>query len=123
MLSPMKNTLLRILVRALLFSLIAGFVVLVIGLMLGWKTSTQFSDAFFLAGIIMVAIAFVNAMGRLNQPDIPYSQSALHLDRDERFKLWTADTLHGYNVLAFLGISGLLLFGMAGLALLVGRLF
>jgi hypothetical protein len=42
---------------------------------------------------------------------------------DERFKLWVADTLHGYNSLAFLGTSGLLLFGMAGLAILVGRLF
>jgi hypothetical protein len=121
--SAMKNTILRILIGAIRVSLISGFVVSVIGLMLRWKTSTQFSDGFFLAGIIMVAIAFVNAMGRVNQPNITYSQSALSSDRDERFKLWTADTFHGYNILAFLGISGLLLFGLAGLALLVGRLF
>ena len=119
----MKNTILIILIRAILVSLIIGIVVAAIGLILRWKTSAQFSDAFFLVGILLVAIAFVNAMGRLNQPNIPYSQSALPSDRDERFKLWTADTLHGYNILAFLGISSLLLFGMAGLALLVGRLF
>jgi hypothetical protein len=119
----MKNTILRILISAILFSLISGIVVSITGLMLGWKTSTQFSDGFFWAGVIIIAIGFVNVMGGLNQPIVPYSQSALHLDMDERFKLWAADTLHGYNILAFLGTSGLLLFGMAGLAILVGRLF
>ena len=121
--NDMKNTILPILVRALLLSLFGGFVVLVIGLLLRWKTSAQFSNGFFLAGIIVIAIAFVNAMGRLSQPVNPYSQSDFRSDTNEGFKLWTADTLHGYNILAFLGTSGLLLFGMAGLALLVGRLF
>ncbi len=119
----MKNSILIILIRAILVSLIIGIIVSAIGLILRWKTSAQFSDAFFLTGILLIAIAFVNALGRLNQPYIPYSQTALPADKDERFRLWTADTLHGYNILAFLGISGLLLFGMAGLALLVGRLF
>jgi hypothetical protein len=119
----MKNTILRIVISAILFSLISGIIVAIIGLMLGWKTSTQFSDGFFWAGAIVIAIAFVNVLGGLNQPILPYSQSTLHLDMDERFKLWVADTLHGYHILAFLGTSGLLLFGMAGLAILVGRLF
>ena len=119
----MKNPILRILISAILFSLISGIVVSIIGLMLGWKTSTQFSDGFFWAGVIIIAIGFVNVLGGLNQPIMPYSQPTLNLDTDERFKLWVADTLHGYNILAFLGTSGLLLFGMAGLAILVGRLF
>ena len=123
MVSSMKNPILRILISAILFSLISGIVVSITGLMLGWKTSTQFSDGFFWAGVIIIAIGFVNVLGGLNQPIMPYSQSTLNLDMDERFKLWVADTLHGYNILAFLGTSGLLLFGMAGLAILVGRLF
>ena len=52
-----------------------------------------------------------------------YSQSALRLDMPERYKRWAADTAHGHKILAFLGISGLLLLGLAGLAILVGRLF
>ena len=43
----MKDPILRILISAILFSLISGIVVSIIGLMLGWETSTQFSDDFF----------------------------------------------------------------------------
>ena len=122
----MKNRILRILVSAILFSLISGIVVSIIGLMLGWKTSTQFSDGFFWAGAIVISIGFVNVMGMFSQRTVSglqYSQSAVHLDAAERYKIWEADILHGYNLLAFLGTSGLLLLGLAGLAILVGRLF
>ncbi len=122
----MKNPILRILISAILFSLISGIVVSIIGLMLGWKTSTQFSDGFFWAGAIVLSIGFVNLLGMFSQRTVSglqYSQSAVHLDMAERYKIWEADILHGYNLLAFLGTSGLLLFGLAGLAILVGRLF
>ena len=122
----MKNRILRILVSAILFSLISGIFVSIIGLMLGWKTSTQFSDGFFWAGAIVISIGFVNVMGMFSQRTVSglqYSQSAVHLDAAERYKIWEADILHGYNLLAFLGTSGLLLLGLAGLAILVGRLF
>ena len=113
----MKNTSLRILISAILFSLMSGIVVSIIGLMLGWKTSTQFSDGFFLAGVIMIAIGLISYQG--------YSQRSIdgppvHLDPAERSNLWAADTFHGKNLMAFFGISGLLLFG---LSFLVGRLF
>ena len=122
----MKNTILRILISAILFSLISGIVVAITGLILGWKTSTQFSDGFFWAGAIVILIGFVNVMGMFSQRTVSgleYSQSAVHLDAAERFKIWQADILRGYKLLAFLGTSGLLLFGLAGLAILVGRLF
>jgi hypothetical protein len=121
--NAIKNTIMRILISAILFSLISGIVVSITGLMLGWKTSTQFSDGFFWAGAIMISLGVLNIMGGRNQPTsgLQTSQSVVHLDKDEQFKLWAAYTLHGYNLLAFLGTSGLLLFGLAGLALLVGR--
>ncbi len=113
----MKNTILRILIGAILFSLLAGIVVAIIGLILGWKTSTQFSDGLFWAGAIMIAIGFISFRG--------YSRRASegppgHLDMADRSNLWAADAFRGKNLLAFFGISGLLLFG---LAFLVGRLF
>jgi hypothetical protein len=42
----MKNPNLRILISVTLFSLISGIIVTILGIMLGWKTSTQFSDGF-----------------------------------------------------------------------------
>jgi len=122
----MKNPILRILISAILLSLICGIVVSIIGLVLGWKTSTQFSDGFFWAGAVVISIGLVNLLGMFSQRTVSglqYSQSAVHLDAAERYKIWETDILHGYKLLAFLGTSGLLLFGLSGLAILVGRLF
>ncbi len=115
--SAMKNTILRILISASLLSLIAGIVVTIIGLMLGWKTSTQFSDGLFWAGALMILIGFVSYQG--------YSQRtgdgpSVSLDPAEGSRLWVADTSRGKNLMAFFGISGLLLFVFS---FLVGRLF
>jgi hypothetical protein len=121
----MKNTIMRILISAILFSLIAGMVVSITGFMLHWKTSTQFSDGFFWAGAILMSLGFLSALGGYNQPTsgLQTSQSVIDLDMAERSRRWVADISRGHNILAFLGISGLLLFGMAGLAILVGNLF
>ncbi len=122
----MKNTILSVLIRAILFSLIVGIAVAVAGFVLGWKTSTQFSDGFFWAGAIIISIGFVNVLGMFSQRTVSglqYSQSAVHLDAMERFNIWEADILHGYNLLAFLGISGVLLFGLAELVIQVGGMF
>ena len=113
----MKYTILRILIGAILLSLIAGLVVLIIGLMLGWKTSTQFSDGFFWAGAIMILIGFVSFRGySLHATNWP----PIYLDPADRAKLWAADTFHGQILMAVFGISGLLLFC---LSILVPRLF
>jgi hypothetical protein len=116
-----QNPVLRILLGAVLFSLIFGAVVVGIGLLLKWKTSTQFSDGFFLAGMLMIGIGLVTAMGRSRQGVGSYSQTVPSMNGDERFMSWVDDTLRTYNALAFLGLSGLLLFGMSGLALLFGK--
>lgn len=119
----MKNTILRLLIRAIVLTLISGIVVAILGVLLGWKTATQFSDGFFWAGAILISLGVLNILGGRNQPasGLPTSQSAVRVDYEERFKLWRADTRRGQNLLAWLGISGLLLFGLAYLALLVGR--
>jgi hypothetical protein len=121
----MKNLILRILIRAILLSIISGIVVAIIGLILGWKTSIQFSDGFTYAGGIMCVIGFLSVYGMLNQVGRAGRQYSPvnNLGEAEGFRLWTADTLRGYNLLALLGISGLLLFGMAVLVLQVGGLF
>jgi hypothetical protein len=121
----MKNLILRILIRAILLSLISAIVVAMIGLISGWKTSTQFSDGFTWAGGILSVIGFLNVFGMLNQDARAGRQYSPvnNLDEAEGFRLWTADTLRGYNLLAVLGTSAILLFGMAGLAIVVEGLF
>jgi hypothetical protein len=115
--STMKNTILRILIGAILFSLISGIVASIIGVIAGWRTSTQFSDGFLWAGVIMILIGFLSFMG--------YSQRTtdwppVYSDPADRAKLWAADTFRGKTLMAVFGISGLLLFG---LSILVSRLF
>jgi predicted phage tail protein len=121
----MKNPLLTILLRAILVALAAGFFMAIFGLILGWKTSTQFSDGFFWAGAIVISLGVLNILGGRNQPltEPKTSQTAVDVDNDQRFKLWLAKTSRGNHLLAILAISGLLLFGLAGLALLLGSLF
>ena len=120
--NTMKNTILRTLIIAALLALLSTSIVLVTGLILGWKTSTQFSDGFFYAGAILISIGFLNFMGWRNQPasGLMTSQSAVRMDNDDRFKLWAADNFKGYRLLGILGTSGLLLIGVSGLFLLLG---
>jgi hypothetical protein len=113
----MKNTIRRILIGAILFSLIAGIVVSIIGLKLGWKTSIQFSDGFFWAGALMIFIGLISYQGYSQRPR---EESMVSVDPAERSNLWAADTSRGKNIMAMFGISGLLLFVVS---FLVGRLF
>ncbi len=122
----MNHSVPRILISAILFALLSGLIVAIIGVLLDWKTPAQFSDGFFWAGAILISIGFVNLLGMFSQRTVSglqNSQSAVHLDASERFQIWNADILRGYHLLAFLGISGLLLFGLSGLAILMERLF
>ena len=119
----MKKTILRILISAAVLSLVSDIAVLIIGLVLKWKTSAQFSDGFFWAGAILISCGFLSVLGRLNQPVVPYSQSGLYLNGVERARQWAADLSQGYNIMAFLAISGLLTLGVSGLCILIGNLF
>jgi len=113
----MKNTILRILIGVILLMLISGIVVFVIGLRLGWKTSTQFSDGFFWAGGVMILLGFVSFRG-YSLPAINWPPA--YIDSADRTRLWSADIFRGKTFLAVFGLSGLLLFG---LSILVSRLF
>jgi len=93
----MKNPFLRILIGAVFFSLVSSIVITIIGLVSGWKTSTQFSDGFFWAGAILLSIGFVNLLGMFSQRTVSglqLSQSSVHLDASERYKIWATDILH-----------------------------
>ncbi|HVM71946.1 MAG TPA: hypothetical protein VMT91_09315 [Anaerolineales bacterium] len=121
----MKNLILHMLVRAALVSLVAGLLVAILGIVLHWKTPVQFSDGFFWAGAILMLIGFMNVMGMLHQSSsgLEYRQSSVQRSKDERFQLLEADTYRGYTLLGIMGISGLLMFGLSGLAIAAGNMF
>jgi len=125
--SNIKKTALHILIGAILFSLLSGIVVSIIGLILGWKTSLQFSNGFFAAGGVMLAIGFLSGVGMCNQigntrlarnqigdSTLPPNQPEISSE-ENGFGHWVRDILRGNNILIFLGISGVLLFGLASL--------
>jgi hypothetical protein len=113
----MQKSALRIVIYAMLFTLMGAIIVAIIGLILGWKTSTQFSDGFFWAGAILILFGFISLRG------YGYHSTGwlpAKLDSADRARLWGADAFRGKILMAYLGISGLLLLG---LSILVSRLF
>lgn len=122
----MKNPIRRLLIKAIVFSLVSGGVILIAGLALGWRTYTQFSDGFFWAGAGLISLGLLSIMGEHNQSVMAgrqYNQALANLDPAERSRRWAADTAQNYRILTFLGMSGLVLLGLSGLAILIGRLF
>lgn len=107
----------RILIGIILVSFVSGIVVLIIGLVIGWKTSARFSDALFWASVIMILIGFISLVGNSQRAvDWP----PVYWDPADLARLWAADIFHGRILMAAFGTSGLLLFG---LSILVSRLF
>jgi hypothetical protein len=120
----MQNPNKRILIKAIVLALASAIVVSIAGLLLGWRTYVQFSDGFFWAGAVLVSLGLVNVLGARNadpMSGLQRSQSASRLVGPERRKIWASDLLRSSHYLALLGIAGLLLLGLSGLTLLVGR--
>ncbi len=119
----MKNPVKRMLIRALIFSLLAGSVIVIAGLSLGWKTYIQFSDGFFLVGAVLISLGLLSNMGGYyTAASTQYSESMGRLESAERSRRWVEDAVQSHKILVFLGLSGLLLLGFSGLAILIGRL-
>ena len=113
----MKNKILRILIGAILITIMSAIVVSIIGLKAEWKTSIQFSDGFFWAATIVILIGFISYYGyRRRATDWP----PINVDPANRSKLWAADNSRGKILLLVFGISGLMLIG---LSILISSLF
>lgn len=113
----------RLFVTALLISFVTGLIVLVIGLLLKWQTSTQFSNGLFWAGILVIVFGILSVMGGYGMRSdfkVLYSQSAGNMNLGDRSRRWVADVTQGYNTLIFSVISGGILIG---LAILIGGIF
>ncbi len=119
----MKKSFLRLLGTTLLLILIIGILISIVGWFVGWKTATQFSNAFFLPGGICIVIGILSVVGGYSMRSdfkVLYSQSAGDMSTSERAKRWVADMSAGYGTFIFMFLTGGFLIL---LAIIIGSVF
>ena len=93
-----------------------GGAIVLIGWLLKWNTATQFSDAFFLTGALIIVLGALSVMGGYSVRSsfgVIYSQSAGDMNTYERSKRWIADITQAYSMFVLLLLVGLYLIGIA----------
>lgn len=113
----------RSLVKSLIISGIISVMLVVAGLLLSWKTTIQFSNAFFWAGAILIVFGVLSIFGGYGMRSdfgVVYSQSAGDMNILERTKQWITDTEQSYSIYILLLISGGILML---LSVLIGEIF
>ncbi|MBA4384901.1 MAG: hypothetical protein C0410_09200 [Anaerolinea sp.] len=119
----MINQVLRNISIILIITLVSANAVLVIGLISQWQTNIQFSDGYFYGGGVLLVVGLVNAMGARSDDRVAGLQNSriTSKERQSSYQLLTEDIAKGKNRMAYLGISGLLLWGIAGLIPLIWK--
>ncbi len=111
------------LVKSLIICGVVSILLVVVGLLLKWKNSIQFSNAFFWAGAILVIFGVLSIFGGYGMRSnfgVIYSQSAGDMNIVERTKQWIADTEQSYSIYILLLFSGVVLML---LSVLIGEIF
>jgi hypothetical protein len=119
----MKTSLLRMLGMVFLFALLLGALIATAGWFFGWRTTTPFSNAFFVVGAILITIGVLSVAGGFSMRSdfkVLYSQSAGSMDINERNQRWLSDITQGYSSFIFLLLTGLLLIAAA---VMLGSIF
>jgi hypothetical protein len=116
------KSILRFLLIILIITVVTGIIVLVIGLISKWQTSIQFSNGYFYGGGALIVVGLINAMGaRTDDRVSSMPDGRLHTEeRQSSYRLLQEDIAKGNNRMAYLGVSGLLLWGIAALIPLFG---
>ena len=117
------NKLIHSLVKSLIICGIVSILLVVMGLLLKWKSTIQFSNAFFWGGAILVVFGVLSIFGGYGMRSnfgVIYSQSAGDMNILERTKQWIADTEQSYSIYILLLFSGVVLML---LSVLIGEIF
>jgi hypothetical protein len=115
----MGNKVARFLVAIVALAIIAGGVVMLIGNSKNWETSTEYSNGFCAAGILLLALGCINIVGAHNSNPDEGKQYNDEVDGGtfERFKQMRRDISKGYNFLIICGSAGVLLLGVSFLVM------
>jgi len=113
----MKNQVMRFISIILILTVVSALVVLIIGLLSKWVTTVQFSNGYFYGGGVLIMIGLINAMGARTDDRVPGFQDG-RISTEERqssYQLLYNDIAKNNYRMVYLGVSGLLLWGMAAL--------
>lgn len=98
--------------EAILLTILAGIVIRIMGYLNKWDTSTQYSNAFFFAGCLLIIAGASSRLGagqERNYFQVLYAESFRDMSASERANLIISASISGRLViLGFL--SGILLF-------------
>ncbi len=113
----MLKRILRFALIILVLSLVTAAIVVVIGLIKKWHTDIQFSNGFFYGGAVLMVVGLVNAMGARTDDRVPgMSDGRLNTEeRESSYQLLREDISKNNYRMVYLGVSGLLLWGVAAL--------
>lgn len=87
-----------------------------IGWLVGWRTSTQFSNGFFILGTVVAVFGAYSALGGFGMrgnPGVNFAQTASVAPLEERNKRMIADMMQGTNTAYIATGIGLLLIVVA----------
>jgi hypothetical protein len=118
----MKKSIPSLILATFLIAAILAILVALVGLLLGWKTGTQFSNGLFLVGALVIVVGVVSILGGFGMRSdfkLVYSQSAGSMNTLDRTRRWIADMAQGYSTYIYLLLVGAFL--IAG-SVLVGVL-
>jgi hypothetical protein len=107
---------LRLLAITFALACIIGLVTALVGWLLHWNTTTQFSNGFFGVGGVLIVLGIMSVMGGFGMRSdfkMVYSQSAGDMNTLDRTKRWIADMAQGYAFFSFLLLTGIFLIGVA----------
>ena len=86
------------------------------GWLIGWRTSTEFSNGFFIVGAIAAVFGAYSALGGFGMrahPGVNVARTASPASLEERNRQMVKDMIEGNNFAVVLVIVGLLLIGVA----------
>lgn len=115
----MGNKVVRFVIAIIALTIVAGGIVMLIGQGKHWETSTQYSNGFCAAGILLIAIGCINIVGAHNSNPDEGKQYNVEVDGItlDRFKQIRRDISKGYNFLIVCGSAGALLLGVSFLVM------
>lgn len=113
----MKNKATRFIIIILAITVVTGIIVLAIGLISKWQTEIQFSNGYFYGGGVLLVIGLVNAMGARSDDWVGGMADGRisSQERESSYHLISEDIAKANHRMIYMGISGLLLWGVAAL--------
>jgi hypothetical protein len=84
--------------------------------MLGWNSSTQFSQGFFLTGVLLAMYGYFNVLGAYRGSRniaTRYGETAGDMDIHERTRLWATQAETSFTPFPTIFVISVCLFGFA----------